>query len=115
MKADLGIVAINPGLAAHLSRTIGEEIETRSFGTEEDAQDRTGISIRPNAEVLAKLMKSYSNSTIAKVFGVSDVAVKKWMNKFGLKRDGRVINTGIDEEAIQRIRREVEKQLGIDR
>lgn len=109
-----GMVAINPVLATHLSRTIGEEIQPRSWGMERGAQARTGINLRPNVEILARLMMSYSNVTIAKVFDVSDVAVKKWMKKYGLKRDGRVINTGLDEEAIQRIRRDVERQLGGD-
>lgn len=108
------MVAINPFLAVHLSRTIGEEIQPRSWGGKRDTQDRPGRDLRPNAEVLEQLIKSYSNSTIAKVFKVSDVAVKKWMNKFGLKREGRVINIGLDEETIQQIRREVEKQLGDD-
>lgn len=106
-----GIVAINPALATFLSKEVGEEVQPRSWSAENSAQNRKDMIIRPNSEILAQLMQSYSNSTIAKIFGVSDVAVKKWMNKFGLKREGRVINAGIDEEAIQRIRERVYKQL----
>jgi len=42
--------------------------------------------LRPDREILEAMMRRYSNVTIARVFQVSEAAVRKWMQGFGLTR-----------------------------
>jgi integrase len=60
----------------------------------------------PKSEDLADLIRSYSNCSIARACGVSDVAVKKWLKKQGLKRTGKITNYGgeVPPDVIERLR-----------
>ena len=62
----------------------------------------------PTKEALEKLLPSYSNIAIGKIYEISDVAVKKWLDKFGLKREKRIESPDLTEEEIQKIRAELQ-------
>lgn len=63
--------------------------------------------LRPTPEALSRLVNQYSNRTIGLIYNISDVAVKKWMDKFGVLRSRRVCNNIIEEDEIQKIRQEL--------
>ena len=48
----------------------------------------------PEPDDLADLIRSYSNCTIARVCGVSDVTVQNWLDRRGLKRAGKIARYG---------------------
>lgn len=62
----------------------------------------------PTCEALSWLIEDYSNITIGKIYGISSVAVKKWLDKYGLRRSKRVCNNIVEEEEILRIREELQ-------
>ena len=64
--------------------------------------------LRPTKEALEKLLPTYSNVAIGKIYEISDVAVKKWLDKFGLKREKQILSPDLSEEEIQRIRAELQ-------
>jgi hypothetical protein len=64
--------------------------------------------LHPTKEALEKLLPSYSNITIGKIYEISDVAVKKWLDKFGLKREKRIESPDLTDEEIQKIRAELQ-------
>ncbi|MBE6404270.1 MAG: hypothetical protein E7039_11255 [Lentisphaerae bacterium] len=53
---------------------------------------------------LQKLINLYSNVAIGKIYGVSDVAIHKWMQKFGIVRTQRLESPDMPPEVIDRIR-----------
>ena len=59
----------------------------------------TQKALRPTPEQLKSFVEEYSNLSIGKIFGVSNVAVKKWMEKFGIVREKRVQSDLSDDEA----------------
>ena len=64
--------------------------------------------LRPTKAALEALVTDYSNRTIGKIYGISDVAINKWLKKFGISRDKRVISSDVSEDDILAIR----KRLG---
>ncbi len=62
--------------------------------------------LKPTPEILGKLVQSYSNMAIGKIYGISETAVRKWLRKYGIVRGKRVISD-ISEEDIQKIRNEL--------
>lgn len=62
----------------------------------------------PTREALAKLLPDYSNVAIGKIYGISDVAIKKWLDKFGLIRAKRIESPELSETEIQKIREELQ-------
>ena len=64
--------------------------------------------LHPTKEALEKLLPSYSNITIGKIYEISDVAVKKWLDKFSLKREKRIESPDLTDEEIQKIRAELQ-------
>ena len=64
--------------------------------------------LRPTKEALEKLLPTYSNVAIGKIYEISDVAVKKWLDKFGLKREKQILSPDLSDEEIQRIRAELQ-------
>jgi len=105
-----GICMINPFLESHLKEATGEDAPPRSWKTK-TKEMRFDTLLRPNVEILVELMKKYSNSTIGKIFGVSDVAVKKWMKNFGIERHRRIINAALTQEEISAVRKSIEDRL----
>jgi len=57
--------------------------------------------LRPAAAQLKELVEKYSNVSIGRIFGVSDVAIKKWLDKHGIARAGRVQSDISEEEALK--------------
>ena len=64
--------------------------------------------LSPTKEALERLMCHYSNVAIGRVYGMSDVAIKKWMDKFGLARSRRVLSPELTEDEILKIRQELQ-------
>lgn len=64
--------------------------------------------LRPTPEALSRLVNQYSNRTIGLIYNISDVAVKKWMDKFGVLRSKRVCNKIVEEDEIQKIREKLQ-------
>lgn len=60
-------------------------------------------------DILEQLIARYSNLTIGKIYKISNVAVKHWLDKFGLKREKRIESADISDEEIQRIRISLQK------
>ncbi|KKL91884.1 hypothetical protein LCGC14_1890240 [marine sediment metagenome] len=50
---------------------------------------RTDISKAPEKHILEELVWSIPSTQLAKQFGVSDTAIKKWCRKYGIKKPGR--------------------------
>ncbi|MFZ2658654.1 MAG: tyrosine-type recombinase/integrase [Victivallales bacterium] len=63
--------------------------------------------LRPNEDALEKLVSKYSNLTIARIYGISNVAIKKWLDKFGIVRKKRIESADVVDEEIERIREEL--------
>ena len=59
---------------------------------------------RPTGNQLKNLVEKYSNVTIGKIFGVSSVAVKKWLDKYGISHAGRIQSNITDDKALAKIR-----------
>ena len=53
-----------------------------------DGKEKTGERTRPIPKDLAVLAHDYGNSSIGRAFGVSEAAVRKWMKKANIERDG---------------------------
>ena len=64
--------------------------------------------LSPTKEALERLIGRYSNVTIGRIYEMSDVAIKKWMIKFGLSRNRRIFSPQITEEEIIKIREELQ-------
>lgn len=64
----------------------------------------------PTPEILAKLIPNYSNVDIGRIFGISDVAIKKRMKKHGIRRSKRIISNATDEE-LEIVRQKLMEQL----
>ena len=62
---------------------------------------------KPTKEALETLVSQYSNVTIGKIYGMSDVAVGKWMIKFGIKRSKRILSFNISDDEINEIRKQL--------
>ena len=60
--------------------------------------------LRPNSETLRELITKYSNITIGKIYGVSNVAVGKWLRKYNIKRDKLVLSSDVTDEEIKKIK-----------
>ncbi len=65
-------------------------------------------SLSPTKEALEHLIGRYSNVTIGRIYDMSDVAIKKWMIKFGLSRSRRIFSSQLTEEEILKIREELQ-------
>lgn len=63
--------------------------------------------LKPTKEAIEGLITHYSNVTIGKIYDMSDVAVRKWMVKFGITRNKRIVSSNVSEEDID----EIQKQL----
>ena len=63
---------------------------------------------RPSSEVLKTLVSQYSNVTIGKIYGMSDVAIRKWMIKFNIKREKRIESANVSDEEIEKIREQLQ-------
>lgn len=57
----------------------------------------------PTKEALEQLIESYSNITIGKIYGISSKAVGNWLEKFDLKRQGRILSPDVTEAEIEKI------------
>lgn len=64
--------------------------------------------LKPTKEALEKLVVLYSNQSIGMIYDISNVAVKNWMVKFGIVRTRRIIDNGLPEDAIIKIREELQ-------
>lgn len=64
--------------------------------------------LRPEKQVLEKLVGKYSNLTIAKIYGISNVAIKKWLEKFKIQRVKRLESADVSDEEIARIRKSLQ-------
>lgn len=64
--------------------------------------------LSPTKDALERLMRHYSNVTIGRIYDMSDVAIKKWMDKFGLVRPHRVLSPELTEDEILKIRQELQ-------
>lgn len=62
----------------------------------------------PEKQVLEKLVGKYSNLIIARIYGISNVAIKKWMDKFGIHRARRIESADVSDEEIARIRKSLQ-------
>jgi len=60
--------------------------------------------LRPEKEALEGLVGKYSNLAVARIYGISNVAVKKWMDKFGIVREKRIESANINDGEIEKIR-----------
>ena len=65
-------------------------------------------SLKPPREALQKLVQQYSNRSIGVIYDISDSMVSRWMIKLGVTRTRRIIDNGIEEEAVIRIREELQ-------
>ncbi len=66
-----------------------------------------GSKITPSKEKLEKLVGKYSNIAIARIFNVSEAAVRKWMDKFGIKRARRIESADVSGAEIEKIRKDL--------
>jgi len=64
--------------------------------------------LQPTKEAMQRLINQYSNRTIGIIYNISDVAVKNWMDKFGVMRNSRINSSDISEAEILRIRQELQ-------
>lgn len=80
--------------------------------TELPAPKTPEAPLRPDKAQLQKLMETYSNITIGKIYGVSEMAVRKWLAKFGMVRS-RIVQSDItDESELSKIRETIKKKQG---
>lgn len=70
-----------------------------------DIPDVPETKLTPSSEALKELVVKYSNVAIGKIYGISDVAVKKWMKKFGIERTKRIESPDIGEKELEKIRK----------
>ena len=63
--------------------------------------------LKPTAKALRQLVASYSNCTIGKIYGMSNVAAAKWMKKLGITRGKRIESATVDDDALAKIREEL--------
>jgi nicotinic acid phosphoribosyltransferase len=67
--------------------------------------------LRPDKPQLQKLVETYSNIAIGKIYGVSEMAVRKWLTKFGIART-RIVQSDItDESELDKIREKLKAKL----
>lgn len=64
--------------------------------------------LSPTKEALERLISQYSNVAIGRIYEMSDVAIRKWMVKFGLSRSKRLLSADLSEEEILKIRQELQ-------
>jgi len=70
-------------------------------------------SFRPSVDDLRKLTQRYSNVAIAAACGVSEAAVRKWLNRHGVQPCGsQQENTVMTENQIERLRSRAERCPG---
>ena len=68
----------------------------------------SGAPLRPTPEILAALVKGYSNILIGRVFGVSEASVRKWLRKWGIvRRQRQLTKDGMTEADVGILRAEV--------
>jgi len=60
--------------------------------------------LRPNAKQLKQLVEKYSNVTIGRIYGVSEMAVRKWLDKYAITRKRRIQSDITDENELAKIR-----------
>jgi integrase len=65
---------------------------------------RAPMSPSDNEGGLRYVVAKYSNSTAAKVVGVTEGAFRKWLKRWGITRPRRIINMSVDEKAVRDIR-----------
>ncbi|HBC89238.1 MAG TPA: hypothetical protein DCZ94_20045 [Lentisphaeria bacterium] len=66
------------------------------------------IKLEPTAEALQSLSAKYSNITIGKIYDVTEGGVRKWLDKFGIKREKRIESADVPDKEIERIRKELQ-------
>lgn len=62
----------------------------------------------PTKGALSELVGEYSNTTIGKIYGVTEAAVRKWLKQFGVERTRHIINS--DDVPIEKIRKRLEEE-----
>ena len=65
--------------------------------------------LTPTKESLHYLFDKYSNITIGRIYDISEAAVRKWLNKFGLKRTKRIESGEIPKKELEKIRTELSR------
>lgn len=88
------------------NRKLFDDMEELQFNV--PMVESTPERLKPTKEALQRLVLQYSNQTIGLIYDISNVAVKNWMVKFGIVRTRRIIDNGIDEETVIRIREELQ-------
>ena len=72
----------------------------------------TSPELRPTKNALIRLVSVFSNVAIGKIYGISDVAVKKWMRKFDVRRTRRILSSDLSHNEINQIREELRQEQG---
>lgn len=68
------------------------------------------VPLKPTKKDLLRLVGSYSNCTIGKIYGISNVAVAKWMRALGVTRKARIESANIDNKTLMEIRKSLSHQ-----
>lgn len=76
----------------------GKEISSGSLRCEQCNYIASRIIERPSREELKKLIRSLSFTKIAEQYKVSDNAIRKWCDSYGLPRKKKEINKYSDNE-----------------
>jgi len=66
-----------------------------------------GEVLRPTPAVLAALLERYSNILIARLFRVSEMSVRKWLQKYGLFRQKHLVTKEMTEVQVALLRAEL--------
>lgn len=66
--------------------------------------------LRPTKNALIRLVSVFSNVAIGKIYGISDVAVKKWMRKWDVQRTRRILSSDLSHDEINQIREELRQE-----
>ncbi len=65
------------------------------------------VLTHPDKEQLQQLVNMYSNITIGKIYGITETAVRKWLDKLGVERSRRIESADIPDNEIQKLREEL--------
>lgn len=65
---------------------------------------------RPDKRQLRRLVEKYSNVTIGKIYGVSEMAVRKWLGKSEIVRERTIMSDITDENELAKIREKLKKK-----
>lgn len=103
-------------LYEHLLEKYRGDIETRAINLinnieelQQDIPDCPEPDLKPTKEALEKLIEDYSNVTIGKIYGISDVAISKWLKKFEIKRKKRIESPNLSNMELEEIREKIKE------